>query len=85
MMPLHSVLLLNVVVVVVVVLELCCRARLLLLHAGFRSSDYIREFAKEISLISLGSSQTFRLPQPSTEAARRFWSFKDTMVEKRRM
>ena len=32
-----------------------------------------RELALEISFISLGSSQILRLPQPTTEAARRFW------------
>ena len=32
-----------------------------------------RELAFEISFISLGSSQILRLPQPTTEAARRFW------------
>ena len=31
-----------------------------------------RELALEISLTSLGSSQILRLPQPATEAARRF-------------
>ena len=31
-----------------------------------------REFALEISLTSLGSSQILRLPQPTTDAARRF-------------
>ena len=32
----------------------------------------------EISLISVGSSQILRLPQPSTDAARRFCSLRDT-------
>lgn len=32
-----------------------------------------RELALEISVLSLGSSQILRLPQPTTEAARRFW------------
>ena len=32
-----------------------------------------REFAFEISLTSLGSSQILRFPQPTTDAARRFW------------
>ena len=31
-----------------------------------------RELALAISLVSLGSSQILRLPQPTTEAARRF-------------
>merc|ERR1719201_1622194 len=39
-----------------------------------------REFAKEISLISLGSNQILRLPHLSTDAARRFWSLRDTML-----
>ena len=33
----------------------------------------VRELALEISFISLGSSQTFLLPQSMTDAARRFW------------
>ena len=32
-----------------------------------------RELAFEISLISFGSNQILRLPQPTTAAARRFW------------
>lgn len=32
-----------------------------------------RELALEISLTSLGSSQILRLPQPTTDAASRFW------------
>ena len=32
----------------------------------------------EISLISVGSNQILRLPQPSTEEARRFCSLRDT-------
>lgn len=32
-----------------------------------------REFALPISVISLGSSQILFLPQPMTDAARRFW------------
>jgi transcription initiation factor TFIID subunit TAF12 len=32
----------------------------------------------EISLISVGSSQILRLPQPRTSAARRFWSLRET-------
>ena len=40
-----------------------------------------RELAREISLISLGSSQILRSPHFSTDAARRFWSFKDTKGE----
>ena len=38
------------------------------------------ELAIEISLTSLGSSQTFRRPHESTDAASRFWSLRDTMV-----
>jgi hypothetical protein len=34
----------------------------------------------EISLTSLGSSQTFRRPHFRTEAASRFWSLSDTMM-----
>eukprot|EP01047_Picozoa_sp_COSAG01_P015968 COSAG01_NODE_806_length_13438_cov_1217.428143_11_plen_118_part_00 len=36
----------------------------------------------EISLISVGSSQILRFPQPSTEAASRFCSLRDTCVGK---
>ena len=39
-----------------------------------------RELALEISAVSLGSSQTFRLPVLSTDAARRFCSRRFTMV-----
>lgn len=38
------------------------------------------ELAMEISLTSLGSSQTLFLPQPRTEAASLFWSLRETMV-----
>ena len=41
----------------------------------------VRELAMEISLTSLGSSQIFRLPHFSTEAARRFWSFRETILK----
>jgi len=41
---------------------------------------HVRELANEMSLISFGSNHTFRLPQPSTEAAKRFCSFKETMA-----
>ena len=40
-----------------------------------------REFALEISLTSLGSSQILRLPQPATDAARRFWVRRLTLRE----
>ena len=40
---------------------------------------HLLELAIEISLTSLGSSQIFLLPQLSTEAARRFCSFSDTI------
>lgn len=39
--------------------------------------DYLREFVLAISLISLGSNQTFFLPHRSTEAASLFWSFRE--------
>ena len=38
-----------------------------------------RELALEISLVSLGSSQILRFPQPTTEAARRFWVVRLTL------
>jgi hypothetical protein len=38
-----------------------------------------RELALEISLTSLGSSQILRFPQPTTEAARRFWVVRLTL------
>jgi hypothetical protein len=41
---------------------------------------YVREFALWISLTSLGSNQTLRLPHLSTEAARRFCNLRDTMT-----
>lgn len=41
----------------------------------------LREFALWISLTSLGSSHTFLLPHLSTEAARRFCNFRDTIVQ----
>ena len=40
----------------------------------------LREFAIEMSETSLGSSQTLRCPQPSTEAASRFCNFRLTIV-----
>ena len=39
-----------------------------------------RELAMEMSLTSFGSSQILRFPHLSTEAARRFWSLRETMV-----
>ena len=39
-----------------------------------------RELAMEISFTSLGSSQILRLPHFSTDAARRFCSFRDTIA-----
>lgn len=39
-----------------------------------------RELALEISLTSFGSSQTLRLPQPATEAARRFCVRRLTLI-----
>ena len=42
-----------------------------------------REFAMEMSLTSLGSSQTLRRPQPSTEAASLFCSLSDTCSSER--
>ena len=38
-----------------------------------------RELAFEISLTSLGSSQTLPSPQPNTDAARRFWVLRLTL------
>ena len=38
-----------------------------------------RELAREISLTSFGSNQILRLPHLSTDAARRFWSLRDTV------
>jgi hypothetical protein len=38
-----------------------------------------RELALEISLVSLGSSQILRFPQPTTDAARRFWVVRLTL------
>lgn len=43
------------------------------------SCQSVRELAIEISLTSLGSSQTLRRPHFNTEAANRFCSFKDTI------
>ena len=40
-----------------------------------------RELAFEISLTSLGSSQILRLPQPTTDAARRFCVLRFTLCE----
>ena len=40
-----------------------------------------RELAFEISLVSLGSSHILRFPQPTTEAARRFWVRRLTLEE----
>ena len=42
-----------------------------------------RELAMEISLASLGSSQTFRSPQLSTEAASLFCNLRATMAARR--
>merc|ERR1711908_190626 len=39
-----------------------------------------REFAMEISLTSLGSSQILRIPHFNTEAARRFCSLRETIL-----
>lgn len=49
-----------------------------------RRATLRRELAREISLTSLGSSQILRLPHLRTDAARRFWSLRDTTVEKKR-
>jgi hypothetical protein len=38
-----------------------------------------REFAIAIKLISLGSSQILPFPHFSTDAAKRFWSFSETV------
>merc|ERR1711924_343585 len=39
-----------------------------------------REFAMEISLTSFGSNQIFLFPHFNTDAARRFWSLRDTIL-----
>lgn len=44
------------------------------------SGPSARELAMEISVTSLGSSQTLRSPQLSTEAASRFCNLNDTMA-----
>ena len=44
-----------------------------------------RELALEISLTSLGSSQILRLPQPTTEAASRFWVRRLTLYDSSRV
>jgi len=41
-----------------------------------------RELALAISLDSLGSSQILRFPQPTTDAARRFWVRRLTLLSK---
>lgn len=41
------------------------------------------EFVLAISLISLGSNQTFFLPHRITEAASRFWSFNELQIQKK--
>ena len=41
-----------------------------------------RELARAISLISLGSNQILRFPHFNTEAARRFWSLRETANER---
>lgn len=45
-----------------------------------REEQNALELAMEISLTSLGSSQTFPLPHLSTLAESRFWSFNDTIA-----
>jgi hypothetical protein len=42
-----------------------------------------RELALAISLVSLGSSQILRFPQPTTEAARRFCVVRLTLLSNR--
>lgn len=44
-----------------------------------RAKESVRELAMEMSLTSLGSSQTFPWPHLRTLAASRFWSFSETM------
>ena len=41
-------------------------------------ATFLREFAREISLISLGSNQILRSPHLRTEAARRFCNLRET-------
>lgn len=48
-----------------------------------RRATLRRELAKEISLTSLGSSQILRLPHLRTDAARRFWSLRDTIRDRK--
>lgn len=45
-------------------------------------ATFLRELAREISLISLGSNQILRSPHLSTEAARRFCKRRETEKEK---
>jgi len=44
-----------------------------------KTSNVTTTVAKEISLTSLGSNQILRSPHLSTEAAKRFWSLRDTI------
>ena len=46
---------------------------------------FSREFAMEISLTSLGSSQTLPLPHLSTLEASRFCSLRETIFRRRRL
>lgn len=58
--------------------EQCCHPNSV--HACQPIKRYSLELAIEISLTSLGSSQTLRRPHFRTEAASRFCSFSETML-----
>ena len=58
----------------------CTTAGFFMIRPSFSKRAMLRrELAKEISLISLGSNQILRFPHLRTEAARRFWSLRDTV------
>lgn len=54
---------------------------LIIKPSRWRRAMLRRELARAISLISLGSNQILRLPHFKTSAARRFWSFKETIAK----
>jgi hypothetical protein len=58
----------------------CTTAGFFIMRPSFcRRATLRRELAREISLTSLGSNQILRLPHLRTDAARRFWSLRDTV------
>ena len=68
-------------------LRSCTRARewttvgfLMIKPSLWRRATLRRELAREISFTSLGSNQILRSPHLRTEAAKRFWSLKDTVI-----